>query len=322
VSTLKGFWQFLNTDVRKIPWGELAEKGIDAVSATKDFGEAFGEQAPNIQQLKPYLVQVEPFLQVLDAPVTKLAGAGLPFVSIGIGLLKVYLELAKIEPTYESAVIVAAQLAYLQSLETVLQRVSNETLNAKLQTVSLKTLVEKQLQRLDSIQLSAAEAKTVTSRFQESVLAQQFGGALAEQLNQAELVDRDVQRLVEQVTWGTHRYLHQAIAEAGNSVKPLAEVYRTGGQQVQDCYDSIDAYLMETIAPLPDGQVFDEENPRIRFRDIYVPLKVQPLTQSGEVDRQAEQTNIHDWALSLLEKPAEQRKVMFVEGEAGRGKSV
>ncbi|NET36739.1 MAG: NACHT domain-containing protein [Cyanothece sp. SIO1E1] len=322
MQTLQGFWQFLNTDVQEIPWGELAEKGIEAVTASRDFAADFGEHAPNIKQLQPYFQQVEPFLKTLDSPVTQLAISGLPFVSIGIGLLRMYLDSAKIEPTYESSVIIAAQLAYLQSLEVVLSKISDKA-TTKLKHVSLKALLEKQLARLDSVELSLAEAKIVTSRFRESVLATQFGNALAEQLQQqAGFNPTETHRLVEQVAWATYRYLHQAIAEAGDSVEPLAEAYRTGGQQVQDRYDSIDVYLNEVIAPLPEEQVFDERNPLIRFQDIYVPLEVQPLTQAGEKQIGVKPVNSHIWAQELLERPDEPRKVMFVEGEAGRGKSV
>ncbi|MEM8642259.1 MAG: pentapeptide repeat-containing protein [Cyanobacteria bacterium P01_G01_bin.54] len=317
---LSGFWQFLNTDIKRLPWGELAEQGIDTVTTIKDFADVFGEQAPNLEPLKQHLPKVQPFLDLLNAPVTQLVTAGLPFVSIGMGLLKLYLEYSKEEPTYESAVTVAAQLAYLQSLEVVLTKISDAAINEKLEQVSLQQLVEKQLQRLDELELSSAEAKTVTSRFRESVLAEQFNEALRLQLGQVGLAKAAAQRLVNQVMWGTHRYLHQAIAEAGEAVEPLAEVYRTGGQAVQERYDSIDAYLHEQIAPLPEGQVFDET--KIRFRDIYVPLEVQPLTQAGEVDQEAKPINIHDWALGMLTKTDETRKVMFVQGEAGRGKSV
>ncbi|MBE7384403.1 MAG: pentapeptide repeat-containing protein [Leptolyngbya sp. SIO1E4] len=323
MQVLKGFWQFLNTDVREIPWGELAEKGIEAVTATNDLGEAWEEQAPHIKALTPYLQQVEPFLTTLDSPVTQLAISGLPFVSIGIGLLRLYVGLSKTEPTTESAVVIAAQLAYLQSLEALLSNLNDETLKAKLNQVSLKALVKKQLTRLDTLELSSTELKAVTSRFRESVLATQLGNALAEQLQQAGLDETETRRLVEQVIWGTHRYLHQAIAEAGESVEPLAEVYRTGGQPIQDRYDSIATYLNEVITPLPQEQIFDERNPLIRLQDIYVQLDVQPLTQAGERQEDTSPINSHTWARDLLEQPEDKpRKVMFVEGEAGRGKSV
>ena len=53
-----------------------------------------------------------------------------------------------------------------------------------------------------------------------------------------------------------------------------------------------------------------------------MPLEVQPLTQEGEVRSDTEPLNIHEWAQRLLEQPSEPRKVMFAQGEAGRGNSV
>ncbi|MEM1293542.1 MAG: pentapeptide repeat-containing protein [Cyanobacteria bacterium P01_H01_bin.162] len=325
MQALKGFWQFLNTDVREIPWGELAEQGIDAVTATSELGSTLREQAPNLKRLQPHLQQIEPFLQTLESPVTQLAVSGLPFVSIGIGLLRIYLDLSKTDPTYESAVVIAAQLAYLQSLEAVLARVEDDELNAKLQHVSLQTLIERQWAGLKT-DLTRREAETVTSRFRESVLAEQLSEALQAVLEQAGLDAATARRLGERIKWETPRYLHRAIAEAGDSVAPLAEIYRSGGQATIERYDSIENYLEKEIAPLPQQQVFDEANPRLTFADLYVELDVQPLTQSGKVDRYAPPVNIHAWAQGILDQadqePDQPRQVMFIEGEAGRGKSV
>ncbi|MEA5464454.1 hypothetical protein [Leptothoe sp. PORK10 BA2] len=318
MATLKGFWQFLNTDVKDIPWGELAEKGIEAVSASNDLGETWEDHKADLNQLAPYFGKVEPFFKVLNDPDAQMVISGLPFVSIGIGLLRIYLNQSKTAPTRDSSVVLVAQLAYLQSLETVLG--TDAVMAKKLATVSLKQLLEKQLARWDVAKPTDDELKLVTSLFRESKLAEQFGEALREQLQQAGLSETEAQRLAEQVSWGTPRYLYQAIAEAGESVEPLAEFYRTGGQQEQNRYVSIDAYLKNKIAPLSAEQVFDERDPLITFNDLYVPLNVQPLQPSGEKWGVAP-INIHKWAHSILEQP-EPRKVMFIEGDAGQGKSV
>ncbi|MEM6434650.1 MAG: pentapeptide repeat-containing protein [Cyanobacteria bacterium P01_D01_bin.115] len=325
MQALKGFWQFLNTDVRDIPWGELAEQGVDAVTVTSELGSTLREQAPNLKRLQPHLQQIEPFLQTLESPVTQLAVSGLPFVSIGIGLLRIYLDLSKIDPTYEGAVAITAQLAYLQSLEAVLARVEDDAVNAKLQRVSLQTLIERQLAGVKT-DLTKREAETVTSRFRESVLAEQLSAALQAVLEQAGLDAATARRLGERIKWETPRYLHRAIAEAGDSVAPLAAVYRSGGQAAIERYDSIENYLEKQIAPLPQQQVFDEATPRVTFADLYVELDVQPLKQSGAVDSYARPVNIHAWAQGILDQadqePDQPRQVMFIEGEAGRGKSV
>jgi hypothetical protein len=323
MQALQGFWQFLNTDVKEIPWGDVAEQGIEAITSLPDAAEAWQENADKIQQLAPYAQKAGPLLKALDDPIAQLAIAGLPFVSIGINLLKMGLELAKVEPTFEGSVAIVAQLAYLQSLETVLERLQDQEIKTKLKPLSLKDVVERQLKRLDKEELTTAEAKKITTQFRESVLAEQFGAALMEQLQEAELTTSQIQRLVDQVMWGSHRYFHQAIAVAGESVEPLAEFYRTGGQQEQGRYASIDDYLETQIAPLPLEQVFDESDPKVCFQDIYVQLQVQPLTQAGEVQRDAKPICSHEWTRQILEQPADQtRQVMFIEGDAGRGKSV
>ncbi|WP_235111931.1 hypothetical protein [Acaryochloris sp. 'Moss Beach'] len=274
------------------------------------------------QQLAPYLQKAEPLIKALDTPVTKLAIAGLPFVSVGINLLKIGLDLAKVEPTFENSVAIVAQLAYLQSLEAVLEQ-QDEQIKATLAQLSLKDVVEKQLDKFYRTELNLSEAKTATTQFRESVLAEKFGTALIEQLHQCGLDNSQAQRLADQVLWGSHRYFHLAIAEAGESVEPLAEFYRTGGQQELERYTAIDEYLKTQIKSTPQEQIFDESNPRVCFQDIYVRLEVQPLTQNGEIKDGVSPICSHEWTRKTLEQPANQsRRVMFMEGEAGRGKSV
>ena len=222
MASLKGFWQFLNTDVKDIPWGELAEKGIETVSAAGELGEKWQDYKSDLNQLGPHIEQVESLLKVLNDPDAQLVISGLPFVSVGIGLLRLYLNLSKTEPTLESSVVLVAQLAYFQSLEAVLEQVTDTETTKKLSTISLKKLLAKQIARLDTEKLSSRELKIVTSRFRESKLAEQFGETLTEQLQQNGLETVAVQKLTEQVSWGTPRFLYQAIAEAGDSIDPLA----------------------------------------------------------------------------------------------------
>ncbi|ABW33432.1 pentapeptide repeat-containing protein [Acaryochloris marina] len=322
MKSIKGFWLFLDTAIKDIPWGDVALHGIEAMKALPDASKAWQDNADKIQQLAPFVQKAEPLIKALDIPVTKLVISGLPFISAGINLLKIGIELAKVESTFESSVTIVAQLAYLQSLEIVLVK-QDETIKAKLAQLSLKDVVEKQLSKFYRTELTLTEAKTATTQFRESILVEKFGEALTEQLQQVGLDNSQTQRLTDQVIWGSHRYFHLAIVEAGESVEPLAEFYRTGGQQELERYTAIDEYLETQIKPTPLEQVFDESAPRVSFQDIYVQLEVQPLTQEGEVKRGASPICSHEWTKKILEQSANQtRKVMFMEGEAGRGKSV
>ena len=136
MGVLKGFWDFLNTDIKALPWGEFADKGIAATLATKDFGKAITEQGSKLEALAPYVQQMGPFLKLLDAPVTQLVFSGLPFLSIGVGLLRFYRSQGNTPLSYEEAVAIAAQLAYLNSLDEVLRRLEDRAVKEKLQQVS------------------------------------------------------------------------------------------------------------------------------------------------------------------------------------------
>lgn len=196
MKALKGFWQFLNTDVKDIPWGEVAEQGIGAITSLPDAAAAWQDNAPKIQKLAPRVQDAEPLLKALNDPIAQLAIAGLPFVSIGINLLKLGLAMTKVEPTFESSVAIVAQLAYLQSLETVLERLQDREMTAKLEQLSLRDVIERQLARLDTTELTAGQARQITTQFRESALAEQFGAALKEQLQQAGLEDGSTRRLI------------------------------------------------------------------------------------------------------------------------------
>ena len=320
MANLKGFWQFLNTDVQDIPWGELAEKGIESVSASRDLAEKWEEHKADLTQLEPYFKHVEPFFKVLNEPDAQMVISGLPFVSVGIGLLRLYLGLSQSKPTLDSSLIVVSQLAYLRSLEAVLATWEPAVATA-LNAVAFGSMLDKQLTRLATEILDSRELEKVTSCFRESNLAKRFHDVLLEELQQAGVDDAQSRRLTEHVTWGTYHYLHQAIIEAGETVEPLVDYYRIGGAPKHIRQGAIDDYVREVIEPLPQEQIFDEDSPRIAFKDVYVPLKVQPLTQSGEQNRNSAPRDIHGWAQGILENFGP-KKVMFIQGDAGQGKSV
>ncbi|NJN92367.1 MAG: NACHT domain-containing protein [Leptolyngbyaceae cyanobacterium SL_5_14] len=213
-------------------------------------------------------------------------------------------------------------MAYLQSLERVLSFLHEESIIKKLNQIELKNLIEIQLGKLDATKLSNNERNTIkTLNFQSTNLCNQLNKALEEQLTEAKLENSLTQRLVQKVAWGTYRHIHQVVVEAGEQLKSLSVFLSTGGQQVQNKYDSIDDYLEEIINCLPDKKVFDEDNPGIILKDLYVQLQVKLLTPDGKIDEDAKPKDIHDWVKDILESQQKTRKVIFIQGEAGRGKS-
>ena len=113
-----------------------------------------------------------------------------------------------------------------------------------------------------------------------SKLAEKFNHLLLTYLQQVGLTEGEAQTFTERVAWNTPRYISQALSEAKEDLKVLAERYRERWQKDIDKYDNIDAYLKEQIASQPEEKVFDED---FKFEDIYVPLKAKPLDQNGKL---------------------------------------
>jgi uncharacterized protein YjbI with pentapeptide repeats len=317
--SLRGFGEWLR-DAAKLPWGELAQQGIDMTEATAELAEPWKDAAPKLAQLKN-LDKVDSFFEVFDSPVAKLAVGGLPFLSVGVELLRIYCAVTKTEPTFESSVAIAAQMAYLESLQAVLMRADEHT-QAVLEKVRLSELFERQMKKSELIELTRTKTqprKTLT-QLRKSDLGEVFDKALGELLTAAGLGSWQVNLLVDQTAWGTPKYFHSVVADLKDEVKPLAEFLQTNGLRIQEKFDSIESYLSKEIEPLPRQQVFDEAKPLVTFSDLYVQLTVQPLKIDGKTANEGAM-GIHAWAENLLTSE-EPRKVGFIEGEAGRGKSV
>ncbi len=79
----------------------------------------------------------------------------------------------------------------------------------------------------------------------------------------------------------------------------------------------ISNYRDRVIAPLPDQKVFQEKD--ISFADIYVRLNVRSVV-NGQIVGGPQ--IIDPWVQGMLRQDAQQNNVMFIQGPAGRGKSI
>jgi len=294
---LKRLWTFLNTDIRELGKpADAVETGAEVSKAVLEFAIALGLLAA--------------------VPAAPIAAAGLSFVGIARKGVKLYREKTNHELSLEEWVAIASPLAYLESLDEFVQR--NDLLR-QIGDAPISEAVKQQSEKLGQFQLDEHLARNALTCFHESELAQALNQLLSTQLQQAGMVQNDAQIVAAWVAWGTHRHLKKALEDAEDSVRQIAELYMAGRQQEPDKYDSIDAYLREQIATKPLEKVFAES---FTFRDIYVPLKAMPVDKNGDVDKKAEAFDLETWAKDILNNPQKQDRVMFIQGEPGRGKSV
>jgi len=314
-------WRVLNTP---ISWEDTVKGSVDSLKTIADLAKAIQENK-TAQELAPLVNHFSSLLDVLSSPLGQVATAALPFVPLATGLLKYIVEATRQEPTLEVGVAIAAQAAYLKSVQVFLeqhpelvQRLSDqpasEALTNQIQQVGKKLELDGK-----EVELTEWEARETLICFHESQLAQIFNGLLSQRLQEAGLSPEESDRTTERIARSTHRYLKEIVAEVRDQVKRLAAVYGEGWFQDQERYASVDRYLEKVIARKPQETVFDEP---FTFADLYVPLQVQPVDREGQVDYRATSQNIETWAETLLQDAQKQGQVLFIQGGPGRGKSV
>ncbi len=311
MTNLKEIWQFLNTDIRELGKpGDVAETGTEVTKFALEFGLALGL-----------------FSAIAGSAGIPIAIAGLSGTKLAIQGVRLYRKKTNQEPSLEEWVAIASPLAYLESFNELVQ--SNDLLQqVNLQPANLEpasatppsNIAQQQSEKLGEFQLDEDLARNVLTCFHESGLAQVLNQVLSNQLQQAGINKYDAEILTSWVAWNTHQYLKKALEDADISVKQRAELYLASKRQESEKYYSLNTYLDEQVATKPLDPVFDET---FTFKDIYVPLKVQPVNlKKGEIDKDAEPIEIESWAKAMLADAQKQDKVMFIQGGPGRGKSV
>lgn len=299
---LKRMWKILTTDHRELLRGQhdLVVDSVDSVNAAISGAVAVAGVAGAV---------INPAVGVI--------AAGVGFVQIAVRWHKRFKDKPQQNRSLSDYVQLAAILAYLKALDKCL-KTSDIFTRINLNAVASEQF-KQQIEQLAESSLDEQEARKAIACFPQSELAGKFNNLLLSELRQVGLNEGEAKTLTQRVAWITPRYISQALAEAKDELKVLAELYRDRWQKDIDKYDSIDTYLEEQIASKPKEKVFGEE---FTFKDIYVPLKAKQIDKNGKVDRDAKAFDLETWAKELLTDENKQDRVMFVEAGPGRGKSV
>ena len=257
-------------------------------------------------------------LGLLGSP---LAPAGVAIASLScVGLtnkgIKFYLDETKEQPTLAECVVIASRLAYVESLDNIIRTIKDKDVLNKISNIKVS---EELQQRTDDLQFTDAEARKAITCFQETNLADDLNRNLSFSLKVVGISKLQADIITQRVTWNTQRYMNQALAEVGDSVKSLSGIFSDGYRQELEKYHSIDDYLENHIATKPKEKVFAET---FAFKDIYVPLRAKPLNKNGDEDKNQQAVDLETWVKELLQNPHKQDKVIFIQGDPGRGKSV
>jgi hypothetical protein len=315
-----GLWKLLTTNIQDLNWGqgvEVVKTGSEAAKAVFDLAKAVNEQKSKLSDLKLYVEQISSLLDVLNSPLGQVAGAVIPFAPIALTMIKLIIDQTQKELNLEQCVALVSQAAYLESFQALLKE--QPELIEKLNQSPASDAVARQIKKLGEQELDEREAIKARVYFHESKLAASFNEVLQQRLQEAGLEAAKAEILTERVARKTDEYLLSALVEIRDKVKPLEAWYSAGGKEQLEKYLSIEDYLEQQIKSKPEEKIFDEKE--ITFRDLYVPLQVRPVDEKGEYIGD-EKEQIEEWVIKMLTDPDKKQKVLFIQGEAGRGKSV
>ncbi|NEO57719.1 MAG: low-complexity protein [Okeania sp. SIO3B5] len=291
--------------------------GIESAKAVLEIAKAIQENK-DARVLKPLIENIDSVLDVLNFPLGKVFGAGLPFSPIATGIISFIVEKTRHEPTLEDEVQLVAQVAYLESIRNFF--IEHPEIKEKLTEAEALEAVKKQINKLDKeINFNERDAKDTLICFYDSPLRKKIDEILLARLKKSYLDENTAKVVTERISRSTHRYIKEIVVEVKDDAKKLAGIYGDSWQQDLEAYGSIDKYLKEAIATKPQEKVFDEN---FTFWQIYVSLEVKPVNFDGTVEERATPQNIEEWAKTILLDENKDRQVLFIQAGPGRGKSV
>ncbi|MBW4424345.1 MAG: pentapeptide repeat-containing protein [Nostoc desertorum CM1-VF14] len=310
-------WKFLQ-NIQDLNWTqgvEVTKTGAEAAKAVLDLAKAIKEQKPNVQNFKPYLEEISSLLDVFNSPLGQITKEVIPFAPIAITILKFIIDATNKEPSLENCVLLVSQAAYIDSFQDILKQ-DSELLNKIDQNLPASHPLALQIQKLGEQEFDEREVKKAILYFHESQLAESFNKILQQRLQEAGLTETEANTLTERVARHTDEYMQDALVEVGEKADKLWKWYSAGGKEKLEKNLNIEDYLEQVIKPKPEEKIFDETH--ITFRDLYVPLQVKELDAKDNASLELEA-----WVKAILNDPdAKHKQVLFIQGEAGRGKSV
>ncbi|WP_287243253.1 MULTISPECIES: hypothetical protein [unclassified Okeania] len=141
----RNIWRVLNTEI-ELNLSETVQGGVESGKAVLEIAKALQENK-DAKELKPFIENIDSVLDVLNSPLGKVAGAGLPFLPIATGIITFIIEKTRQEPTLEDEVQLVAQVAYLESLRQFL--IDHPKIQNRLTETEASEAVQKQIKNLD-----------------------------------------------------------------------------------------------------------------------------------------------------------------------------
>lgn len=140
----RNIWQVINTEI-ELNLSETVKGGVESAKAVFEIAKALQENK-DAKELKPFIENVDSVLDVLNSPLGKVVGAGLPFLPIATGIISYIIQETRQELSLEDSVQLVAQVAYLESLRQFL--IDHPEIKDRLTETEASEEIQKQLKKL------------------------------------------------------------------------------------------------------------------------------------------------------------------------------
>lgn len=280
--------------------------------------------ALNCSLLLPLLERSTILLGGLALPLSEIAAYPDSFESLARVLLQQYLQQTQQEPSLADWVGLIGQAVYLDQfkaaltlpkLQSWLQQFGQQPASESVQH-ALQAVMDLEPHLGTNAEFEDRDARQALINFSTSRLGECCQTALFKRLESLGVKAEAARQIARQLADQTARRLYPALAEAG--AHRWLDWYNPADVAALERHLRIDTYLDEVIQPLPEERVLNEP---FRFRELYVPLRAQPLLLNGEPDLDRPPVLLEEWAQAVLHDPQKSDRVLFVQGGFGRGKS-
>ncbi|NJN32263.1 MAG: hypothetical protein HC824_18950, partial [Synechococcales cyanobacterium RM1_1_8] len=311
-------WKFLTTDIKGLVAGEALPAGFEAAETVLRLATKLAEEGPKSQEIGPIVGQITSLLDVLNLPLGKFVQISLPFEEIAGDLLEFYRDKTHQEPGLGPCISLLSQAAYLESVKNILASPKLRPWLKKVGQEPVSPRVSQALLALGELTLSEETLRMAVIDFSRSDLAQAFNPIFAGRLTQLGLKREAAIAIAQRAAQLTEQRMRAPLKNSGERVQRLIEWYRIGGKAALGKFLSIDRYLDAEIRPPAEAKPTPEA---FSLQELFVPPQAQPLTLAGDPVVGAAQFPLQQWLHQWLEDPQRCNRVLFIEGEAGRGKT-
>lgn len=303
---------------------EHVDIGVDILQKFEHLSKVIYENK-NAKQVSSIVSNFSSLLEILNSPIAQIIGAGIPFISIGSTLLRVYQDKAKRELTIQECSVIISQAAYLQSFSDVMSWKDNSGILDAMFNTTIDEKLAEQIRELGNvleseegnIDFDTGDATNTLRCFNQSKLAKCFNNKLVKCLQQAGLSQKTSAILSQQVTYNTHRQMVRVVADSDDNIQKIIQSYISDWQQDIEKYNSIDNYINTKISTLPYDFILREQ---YKYKDLYVPLNAKIIID-GELQINSQSFNLTKWVKTTLLDASSSDQTIFIQGGPGRGKS-